>query len=437
MESRTLATMFVAGIGLSAALCFAYAALALPGLAANEALLAILFAALTAAATVRPVHLGFRLNIDLTTLLIVATVLTLEPATAICASTLGVVTGQLLQRTTWSGLVFNSGQVVLQVAAAAGIMAAFGWNPSDPAFSNPRFLPVMALAMAVIFLINTVLVSCVIGLQARIVPWLVWRDTISTDLLIEQVSQFALGVVAALVVSVQILILPLLVAPGVMIYVSSSRKSQLQFQTEEAIKTLADLVDRRDPYTADHSRRVAVIAREVATQLSLSPEEITLIERAARVHDLGKLVIDLSVLNKSEPLTADEWRQFRRHPADGANILTWFPEFRRSTTYVRHHHERWDGKGYPDGLAGSEIPLGARILAVADSLDAMSSARPYRAPLSADAILNEFREYRDIQWDANVVDALLYLIQSGTIDLDGAESPLRVFDGLGSLVQSS
>jgi HD-GYP domain-containing protein (c-di-GMP phosphodiesterase class II) len=154
------------------------------------------------------------------------------------------------------------------------------------------------------------------------------------------------------------------------------------------------------------------------------------------VHDLGKLVIDLSVLNKHEPLSADEWKLFRRHPADGANVLTWFPEFNRSTDYVRHHHERWDGKGYPDGLAGNAIPLGARILAVADALDAMASARPYRAPLSADAILAEFAAYRDVQWDAHVVDALFQLIRNGTLELDGMNNSPRVYDGLGSLVQS-
>ncbi len=436
MESRTTASIFVGGVGIAAAVCLAYAGLSLSVSGNDDLLLGALFAILTAAATLRPVHLGFRLNVDLTTLVVVALVLTLESPLAIWAGAVGVVVGQLVQRAVWSGLLFNSGQVIVQIAAASATLAAFGWQPASPAFDELRFLPVMALAMAVIFLLNTGLVACVIGLQARISPWLVWRDTLTTDLLIEQSSQFALGVVAAIVVSVQILILPLLLAPGIMLYVSVSRKSQLQFQTQEAIGALADLVDRRDPYTADHSRRVAIVAREIATQLSLSPEEIAGIERAARVHDLGKLVIDLSLLNKSEPLSDDEWRLFRRHPADGANILTWFPEFRRSTDYVRHHHERWDGRGYPDGLAGSDIPLGARVLAVADALDAMSSARPYRAPLSAEAILAELDENRDVQWDAHVVEALVELIERGTIDLAGSGASLRVVDGLGLPIQS-
>ncbi|MEZ4522497.1 MAG: HD domain-containing phosphohydrolase [Thermomicrobiales bacterium] len=175
----------------------------------------------------------------------------------------------------------------------------------------------------------------------------------------------------------------------------------------------------------------------MATQLNLAPDEIASVERAARVHDLGKLVIDLSVLNKNEPLSAEEWELFRRHPADGANILTWFPEFNRSTAYVRHHHERWDGRGYPDGLSGASIPFGARILAVADSLDAMSSARPYRAPLTQEAILAEFTAYRGVQWDAAVVDALFALIDSGAIDLAGDGESTRVYDGLGTVIQNN
>lgn len=437
MGSRTLATMFVVGVGSVAAFSVVHSILSFPQMDTRDWLVAGLFAALMMVATIRPVHLGFRMNIDLTTLLIVAVVLTLEPATAIVISAIGAIAGQLLQRTTWSGVVFNSGQVILQVAAAASILAFFGWDVNNPGFAESRFLPVMVLAMIVVFLVNTVLVATIIGLQARIAPWLVWREALTPDLLIEQVSQFALGLVAAIVVHVQILILPLLAAPGVMLYVSASRKNRLQFQTQEAISALADLVDRRDPYTANHSRRVAVVARELATQHGLAPDEIEAVERAARVHDLGKLVIDLSVLKKSEPLTAEEWKLFRRHPADGANILTWFPEFSRATSYVRHHHERWDGKGYPDGLAGHEIPLGARILAVADALDAMSSARPYRAPLSPDVILAEFKAYRDVQWDGNVVEALLQLIERGTIELGETSNSPRVYDGLGSLVQSS
>lgn len=436
MATRTLATLFVAAVGLAAAVCAVLATLVLPWHASENLTMAVIFTVLLALATVRPVHLGFRLNVDLTTVLIIAMALSLSPGPAIVLSFVGALAGQLLQRTTWSGLVFNTGQIVLQVASASGILSLFGWQPVEPAFSEARYLPAIVLAMISVFLINTVLVAIVIGLQARMQPWLVWRDALTPDLFVEQTSQFALGLVTAIVISVQAWILPLLAAPGIMLYISARRKSSLQFQTLDAINALADLVDRRDPYTADHSRRVAIIARELATRLELAPDQIEAVERAARVHDLGKLVIDLSVLNKNEPLTSEEWDMFRRHPADGANILTWFPEFKSSTAFVRHHHERWDGRGYPDGLAGNEIPLGGRILAVADALDAMSSARPYRAPLTAERILAEFTEYRGVQWDATVVDALFALVESGAIDLANGDETPRIYDGLGTIVPS-
>jgi HD-GYP domain-containing protein (c-di-GMP phosphodiesterase class II) len=436
MAARSIASAFVFGVALVAAsITLWLAAIAtLPD--AHTILIAAVFAALMAAATARQIHFGFRANVDLSTLLIIAMVLSFEPEIAVLATAAGVLTGHLIQRAPWSGALFNSGQVVLQAAAGAGLLALAGWNPDGPAYGDLRFLPAIVLVMVAVFLVNTALVSSVIGLQARIAPWLVWREAVTTDLLIEQASQFALGLVTAIVMHVQIWLLPVLMAPGLMLYVSASRKSNLEFQTLEAINALADLVDQRDPYTADHSRRVAVIARELATSIGMGPHDIIAVERAGRVHDLGKLVIDLGVLNKDEPLSDQEWEQFRRHPGDGANILTWFPEFREATTFVRHHHERWDGQGYPDGLEGNEIPLGARVLAVADALDAMSTARPYRPALTSAAILAEFERFRGRQWDATVVDALFRLVERGTIALPGAGDAPVVYDGLGSVVHS-
>ncbi|MEZ4522498.1 MAG: hypothetical protein R3A46_12770 [Thermomicrobiales bacterium] len=250
MATRTHATVFVAFVGLAAAACATYSAMMYSWAVSEQLALAVVFALLMAIATIRPIHLGFRLNVDLTTLLIIAIALSLSPEIAIVAGAAGVVGGQLVQRSTWSGMVFNSGQLVLQIVAAVSILAGFGWQAEDPAFAELRYLPVIVLAMLSVFLVNSVLVSTVVGLQSRIPPWKVWRDTLTPDLVIEQASQFALGLLTSIVVWVQIWLLPLLVAPGVMLYISASRKSHLEFQTQEAISALADLVDRRDPYTS-------------------------------------------------------------------------------------------------------------------------------------------------------------------------------------------
>jgi HD-GYP domain-containing protein (c-di-GMP phosphodiesterase class II) len=214
-----------------------------------------------------------------------------------------------------------------------------------------------------------------------------------------------------------------------MVFVAVQRQSRLRFQTIDAVEMLADLVDRRDPYTANHSRSVAGYAREIATRMGLGADQIMLIERAGRVHDLGKIVIDRSLLAKPGKLTSEEWAIFEDHPLVGAEILETFEEFRMGVAYVRSHHERIDGNGYPDGLVGEAIPLGARILAVADGFDAMASARPYRAGLPPEVVLAELVEGRDTQWDATAVDALLALIAERRIRFaEHAQHP-EIFDG--------
>lgn len=230
----------------------------------------------------------------------------------------------------------------------------------------------------------------------------------------------ALGLLAVVAIDAQIWTLPLLVLLGGSVYRSSHRHLQLRQQTLDAIEALADAVDIRDPYTAEHSRRVAASARELAIRLGLAPDEVDLVEQAARVHDVGKIVVDIAVLTKEGRLSDDEWTQLKRHPTTGAAILGQFPQFARATSFVRHHHERIDGGGYPDGLRGERTPLGARIIAVADSFDAMAAARPYRPGLPLDAVRAEFAKQRGRQWDARVVDALLDLIDQGRVVVPNA-----------------
>jgi HD-GYP domain-containing protein (c-di-GMP phosphodiesterase class II) len=128
---------------------------------------------------------------------------------------------------------------------------------------------------------------------------------------------------------------------------------------------------------------------------------------AARVHDVGKIGIPDDILRKPGALSDDEWAVMKMHPEQGADLLAQYPDFRRGIDIIRHHHEAWDGSGYPHRLKANEIPFGARVIAVADSYDAMTSDRPYRrgkSPTEAAAIL---RDGRGIQWDAQIVDAFL------------------------------
>ena len=196
-----------------------------------------------------------------------------------------------------------------------------------------------------------------------------------------------------------------MMVPVAGIQLALSRSVQLMEQTIAAVESMADVVDRRDPYTFQHSQSVANHSVSIARKLRLPDREVELIRLAARVHDLGKIAVPDEVLHKQGRLTSTEFELMKKHPETGVEILSKFPEYKRGRELVLAHHERMDGLGYPRGIAGPAIALGARIIAVADSWDAMTSNRPYRTALDHDVALAELYRGRGTQWDPAVVDA--------------------------------
>ena len=172
------------------------------------------------------------------------------------------------------------------------------------------------------------------------------------------------------------------------------------------IRALTAAIDAKDPYTSGHSERVARIAVRIAEELAIPSSRRSDLYLAGLLHDVGKIGIDDDLLNKPGPLSDDEHRRIQCHVEIGVNILRDLKRLSHILPGVRHHHESFDGSGYPDHLSGDEIPLEARILAVADSFDAMSSNRPYRRRLGLMQIDEIFRTGRGHQWDPRVVDAL-------------------------------
>jgi putative nucleotidyltransferase with HDIG domain len=172
-----------------------------------------------------------------------------------------------------------------------------------------------------------------------------------------------------------------------------------------ALEALSATVDARDTYTAGHSRRVALSARVIAEELGLSGDELELVDQAALLHDIGKIGVPDAVLLKEGPLTAAEWVVMRSHPEEGARIIERLGYLDAVVPGIRHHHERMDGRGYPDGLLGDEIPLAARIIHVADALDAMTTKRLYREERSFEEALDEIRRGRGSDFCAQCVDA--------------------------------
>ncbi|MFG0288174.1 MAG: HD-GYP domain-containing protein [Rhodopirellula sp. JB044] len=182
---------------------------------------------------------------------------------------------------------------------------------------------------------------------------------------------------------------------------------EMQSMLEGTVRSLASALDAKDAYTHGHSSRVADLAVQLALRLGLGDRSAEALQLAGILHDIGKIGIDDSVLKKPGSLTPEEFDQIKRHPVLGYEILKDIRPFRHILPAVRHHHESWDGRGYPDGLVGDEIPRDAQILAVADAFDAMISDRPYRRGMPLEKVREIFQKGRGQQWAADVVDALL------------------------------
>ena len=157
---------------------------------------------------------------------------------------------------------------------------------------------------------------------------------------------------------------------------------RLQRSIFQSLLGLANALEAKDEYTRGHSERVAALARRLALEAGLTMRQADVIAQSGLLHDLGKIGVPEHILRKSGPLTREEWAVMRRHPVTGSQIVAPLESFAEGALIVRHHHEREDGSGYPDGLSGETIPLGARVVAVADVYDALTSERPYRRALT-------------------------------------------------------
>jgi putative nucleotidyltransferase with HDIG domain len=180
---------------------------------------------------------------------------------------------------------------------------------------------------------------------------------------------------------------------------------RLEESSLEAIESLNATVDAKDPYTAGHSARVQRIALAVAEELGLDRAQLDAVRFGGLFHDIGKIAVPDSILTKPGPLDVEEFAVIKRHPADGGEIVSHFSRLRAAVPLIRHHHERWDGDGYPDRLAGDDIPQEACVVGLADAWDAMTTDRPYRPALTLEEAAAEVRSCRGTQFSPAVVDA--------------------------------
>ena len=326
---------------------------------------------------------------------------------------------------TWQHRLLPYGLRLIRFYALAGI---------QPLSNSPRpILPLLgplAVLALVYFLLNSSLIALAVGFEKRVSAFVVWRQ----NFLWLSLNYFSGASVAALLLPylqpekpefarVVGILLPLLLISYLTFKTAMGRVDDANRHLSElnrlylsTIETLAMAIDAKDQITHGHIRRVQVQAVKLATAMGVTEDaQIRAIEAAALLHDMGKLAVPEYILNKPGPLTPAEFEKMKLHASVGADILSAIDFPYPVVPIVRHHHENWDGTGYPDGLSGANIPIGARILSVVDCFDALTSDRPYRPRLSDKDAIRIVKDRRGHMYDPLVVDTFLDVYAQGEL----------------------
>lgn len=398
----------VTGAGILAAVTVACLAAFDPGLGREQAVFVALLAPLIVLGRIFPIQVAYRRRMVTDTAPLFAACLVLHPLAAAIVSGIAIFGAEVITgrrtRIDPRQLIFNASQALLGVAAGAIIFesVASGRLPSESA----SVMVAVAAAAVVMALVNDVLVFSVIWAQTGVrFDRMVWDFVRGRTDLPHDAALYLAGFVAALLGSFHPWLLLLVAIPLPVLFRAMRNQVALRQQTKEAVIQLADIVDERDPYTFGHCKRVADFSRDVCRQLGLPHDLSEEIVLAARVHDVGKIGIRDAVLLKPGRLTDEEFAHIKEHPDIGARLTARFPDFSHGTRYIRHHHEKFDGTGYPMGLKGADIPLGARVIAVADTYDAITSSRPYREGLPDETARLEMVRVAGTQLDPEVLRA--------------------------------
>src|SRR6202165_4753453 len=319
---------------------------------------------------------------------------------------------------TWWGFFFN--RAIFAVAHVVPSVAVTSIGTDNDWWAIPLRTAIYAVVSIAINYFTTAILFSFIG---RTSIWNTVAQNVGLATLFATVVLSFAGGILFLLLHAQPFPVGYVIAPGLFGFVLAVRGNVADAQRQTLLKdqTLdlaAQALDARDRYTESHSIRVSAMARRLREHLELGDRECELIRTAGSLHDLGKIGVRDDILNKPGPLTEDEWEIMRRHPDIGADMIAQHSALAEVAPLVRHHHERWDGSGYPAGLKGDVIPFGARILAVADSFDTITGARLYRrsvmTPIEG---VEDISRRADHWYDPNVVDALRELHGLKPLDL--------------------
>jgi HD-GYP domain-containing protein (c-di-GMP phosphodiesterase class II) len=333
---------------------------------------------------------------------------------AIAAIALGSSVVQILSKRHWVKGLFNVAQMVLGLALAMLVFRAAG-GVSFLTLSGKPIIGVAAtqllpagLLVAALILINSATVSGVVAIVQQRSVLEIWKATTLPTAPFIALTAFLAFYLGWLYAGLgpggaAALVIPLL---GVrQLYRTTVELTKV---TEELLDLMVAAIEARDPYTSGHSQRVSRASKIIARTIGLKPAEVERVGVAALLHDVGKIDEAFApILAKEGRLTPEEWEIMKRHPIRSAELVGLLTSLRDVVPAVRHHHENWDGTGYPDGIKGESIPLASRIIMFADTLDAMTSDRPYRKALGVDEARAEFVRFRGRQFDPTICDRIL------------------------------
>lgn len=385
----------------------------LPALMAQPTLwpIVLLFAGLICLSDLFPIVMPFPGDAEMTVsgALQAAVAILFGPAAAVWAAFLGTLVAEAILRRAWHKATFNVAQMVITFGAMGSLYRALYDGSVNP-LNSPQNAAALAVLAVFYYVVNTGMVSLIIAFVNEISASYVWKVSFR-NIAWHELTMVPLGAMIVILWQASPWAIVLMLLPLAVVRTSLLQSSTLQLQTMETLMALADTIDQRDPTTYEHSQRVGMFAEMIAKEMNLPQDQVELISMSARLHDVGKIGMSNALLYKPQQFSLEEWHEFRRHPTIGASMVENFPLFRKGRDLILHHHERWDGQGYPDRLAGEEIPLGARIIAAADALEAMTADRVYRDALTLDAAVEEFRRERGRQFDPKVADALIAVLE--------------------------
>jgi hypothetical protein len=374
----------------------------------QEWLLAFLLVGCLVLADCFPIHVRYAIKLSLISVPLYLIMALLSLPLALLATGAAILISDLIARSTRGLIMMDFIQDPARWIVILFISSTIAHIDTQNVISGNILLVAAAVVM---FILDVASFSLFTALRIReTYLGLVWEG-VSQSYEIEAI-QYLIGILGVLAFHQAAWSLLLLIVPIAISYKIFKNAREMNQSTRELLVNMADAIDLRDKYTGGHSRRVAELVGLILKQMNISGVESELIITSARLHDIGKIGIPDAILLKDGPLTPEEWQVMRSHPQEGAKLLGRYADFSRGYDMVLYHHEREDGNGYPRGLKGSEIPLGARLIATADAYDAMTTDRPYRSGKTSREAIQILTNGSGSQWNKEIVDALLAALKS-------------------------